>query len=496
MREVVKRSIDIGLSCLVLIPMAPFFLIIACLVKVDSQGPVFYRGQRVGRYGYPFFIFKFRTMVEDAEKKGGSSTADDDPRITRVGGFLRKFKLDELPQLLNVIKGDMSLVGHRPNVQIDVDKYSAEERQILSARPGITDFASIVYSNEGEMLTGYSDPDRAYDELVRPGKIALQLRYLREQSTVTDLKIIAWTAYIVLRKPFAALKTTSAVSECHIGDHDGVGGAMSSVCRTEDLARQIRVHSLKMTSSGGSAHVGSCLSIADILAVLYGEVISVDPREPRLESRDRFILSKGHAGAAVYAVLAELGFFPREKLLTHYQNGSELSGHVSHKRLAGVEVSTGSLGHGLSIGAGIAYGAKLDHRQYRVFVLLSDGECDEGATWESVLFAAHHRLDNLIAIIDYNKIQSIGRVEDTLALEPFADKWKSFGWSVQEVDGHSHSHLRRALSAIPFQADKPSCLIAHTIKGKGVSFMEGEVLWHYRTARGEEFEKALRELEA
>lgn len=250
-----------------------------------------------------------------------------------------------------------------------------------------------------------------------------------------------------------------------------------------------------MTSTGGSSHIGSALSIADILSVLYTDILNVDPKSPKDPMRDRFILSKGHAGAAVYATLAERGFFPVEKLTTHYQNGSYLSGHVSHKGIPGVELSTGSLGHGLSVGAGMALGAKFDGDPYRVFVLLSDGECDEGSNWEAILFASHHKLDNLTAIIDYNKIQSMDRVENTLALEPFADKWRSFGWSVMEADGHDHDQLRKCLKSIPSSAGKPTCVIAHTTKGKGVSFMENKVLWHYRTARGEEFEAAMRELE-
>jgi transketolase len=264
---------------------------------------------------------------------------------------------------------------------------------------------------------------------------------------------------------------------------------------TRKLAQQIRLHALRMTSNGGSAHIGAALSCADVLAVLYGRVLRVDPLRPRRPDRDRFILSKGHAGCAVYAALAERGFFPVEKLLTHYQDGSDFSGHVSHKGIPGVEVSTGSLGHGLSIGAGMAYAGKLDGATNRVVVLLSDGECDEGSTWETALFAAHHKLDNLVAILDYNKIQSLAPVAETLALEPFAEKWASFGWAIREVDGHDHEALSGALATIPFAAGQPSCLIAHTFKGKGVSFMENTVLWHYRTARGEEYEAALGELE-
>ena len=268
-----------------------------------------------------------------------------------------------------------------------------------------------------------------------------------------------------------------------------------SIAELEILAKRIRLHALQMTSSGGSSHIGSAFSCADILAVLYGAALRVDPRQPSWEDRDRFILSKGHAGAAVYAALAETGFFPVEKLRTHYQDGSDLSGHVSHKGIPGVELSTGSLGHGLSVGAGMALAAKWDGQQHCVVVLLSDGECDEGSNWEAILFAAHHKLDNLLAIVDYNKIQSLAPVSETLELEPFADKWRSFGWALREVDGHDHRALLQAFSALPFEPGKPACLIAHTVKGKGVSFMEHTVLWHYRTAKGAEFESALRELE-
>lgn len=260
------------------------------------------------------------------------------------------------------------------------------------------------------------------------------------------------------------------------------------------LAKRIRCDALRMTSRGGSSHIGAVFSMADIVAVLYSGILSVDPARPRWPERDRFILSKGHAGAGVYAALAHRGFFPVAQLDTHCQNGSKLSGHVSHKGIPGVELSTGSLGHGLSVGAGMAYGAKLDGVAHRVVVLLSDGECDEGSNWEAILFAAHHRLDNLLAIIDYNKIQSLKPVAETLGLEPFADKWRTFGWAVKEVDGHDHAALTAAMHSLPLAAGQPSCIVAHTTKGKGVSFMENSVLWHYRTARGDEYDAALVEL--
>ena len=263
---------------------------------------------------------------------------------------------------------------------------------------------------------------------------------------------------------------------------------------TVDFAKKIRLHALRMTSLGGSSHIGSVLSMVDLVAVLYGAILQVDPKNPKWPARDRFILSKGHAGAGVYAALAERGFFDVQMLDTHYQDGSIFSGHISHKGVPGVELSTGSLGHGLSVGAGMAYGAKLDQQQHRIFVLMSDGECDEGSNWEAILFAAHHGLDNLVAIVDYNKLQSIGLVSETLALEPFADKWRSFGWSVSEIDGHNHAEINETLENLPLKVGKPNCVIAHTTKGKGVSFMENSVLWHYRTARGEEYAVAFKEL--
>lgn len=263
---------------------------------------------------------------------------------------------------------------------------------------------------------------------------------------------------------------------------------------TEDLARRVRRHVVEMTHRGNSSHVGSALSMADIISVLYGQIMRVSPQDPRWEGRDRFILSKGHAGACVYATLAEMGFFPTEQLKQHYQNGSIFSGHVSHKGVPGVEFSTGSLGHGLGVGVGMAMQLRRLGGGQRVFVILSDGECDEGSNWEAIMFAGHHRLDNVIAIIDYNKLQSLAPVSETLGLEPFADKWRAFNWAVQEIDGHDHQALISTLEGAPLEPGKPTCIIAHTTKGKGVSFMENAVLWHYRSPQGEEYENALAEL--
>src|SRR6185312_14270230 len=217
--------------------------------------------------------------------------------------------------------------------------------------------------------------------------------------------------------------------------------------------------------------IGTGLSMADILAVLYGGVARVDPANPRAPERDRVILSKGHGAAAFYAALAEAGFFEVSRLETFCEDGSALAGHVSH-HVPGVDFSTGSLGHGLSLGCGVALGLKRDARPGRAFVILSDGECDEGSTWEAALFAPHHGLDNLVAIVDYNKIQSFGSVEEVLELEPFAEKWAAFRWDVQAIDGHDHAALAAAFAAVPRTPGRPSVILAHTVKGRGVSFME------------------------
>ncbi len=252
-----------------------------------------------------------------------------------------------------------------------------------------------------------------------------------------------------------------------------------------------------MISQAKTSHIGSCLSVADILAVLYGRVLRVDPAAPSWLDRDRLIMSKGHAAAVTYAAVAEAGFMPMEKLDEYARNGGQLYGHVTNAGVPGVEFSSGSLGHGLPVGAGMALAGKREHAKWRVFVVMSDGECDEGSNWEAILFAGHHELDNLVAIIDYNKIQSLDLVDKTLRLEPLADKFRAFGWNAVEVDGHDVGALRAALEPAPLSPRRPSVVIAHTIKGKGVSWMEGKVLWHYRPpAPGEELDKALDEVGA
>ncbi len=262
-----------------------------------------------------------------------------------------------------------------------------------------------------------------------------------------------------------------------------------------NLAKEIRRKIIKALYKAKAAHLSSCLSCADILTFLYFKILRIDPKNPLAEERDRFLLSKGHAVAALYVVLARKGFLPEEEILnTYYQNGSRLPGHSTRDTVPGIEISTGSLGHGLSMGAGLALAAKHDGRNYRTFVLISDGECEIGSVWEAGLFAAHHKLDNLIAIVDYNKLQAFGWVKDILNIEPLVKKWQSFGWGVKEVDGHNFSELEKAFSKIPFESGKPSLLIAHTIKGKGISFIENKFEWHYFNLTREQYKQALKEL--
>ncbi len=280
--------------------------------------------------------------------------------------------------------------------------------------------------------------------------------------------------------------------------HSAFGGQKPDVTDPTVLAWLIRRNALEMTHISRGSHIGSVFSVAEIIAVLYTGVLHVDPQNPRMPDRDRLILSKGHAGSAVYAALAETGFFPVEQLKTHYANGAILSGHVSHKGVPGVEVSTGSLGHGLGVGTGMALGAKMDGESWRTWVVLGDGECDEGSVWEAALQAAQYGLDRLCVIVDYNHMQSLFTVAETLKLEPFEEKWKNFGWNAMSVDGHDVGALRDACAWAQDQAGsgKPSVILANTVKGKGVSFMENNILWHYRTPQGEEYEAALKELEA
>jgi transketolase len=261
-----------------------------------------------------------------------------------------------------------------------------------------------------------------------------------------------------------------------------------------ELAQRIRAHAVRMVHRAKASHIGTCFSMADLLAVLYGAVLRIDPKQPDWEDRDRLVVSKGHGAAIIYAVLAECGFFPVSWLDTYCADGTRLAGHVTHYGVPGVEFSSGSLGHGLSLACGVALAGKRDGRPYRAFALLSDGECDEGSIWEAALFAPHHRLDNVVAVVDYNKIQSFGTVKEVLDLEPFAAKWQAFGWAVREVDGHDHGQILGALDNLPFVPGRPSALIAHTVKGKGVSFMEDKLEWHYRSPDAGQLGQALAEL--
>ena len=269
---------------------------------------------------------------------------------------------------------------------------------------------------------------------------------------------------------------------------------------SEQLAWKIRRHGIEMTHLSGGSHIGAIMSVADIIAVLYTDVMKYDCKKPKWDERDRMILSKGHAGASIYAALAESGFFPVEELKTHYANGSRLSGHVSH-HLPGVDFSTGSLGHGLSAGAGMAYAAKKDKKSNRGFVVMGDGECDEGSVWEAALFANHYRLNNLIAVVDHNHMQSLDFCENTLEIEDFGLKWKAFGWNVIEINGNDHKELKEAFQKAVQNTEKtgnsgkPTVIIANTTKGCGVSFMENDILWHYRFPHdGWEYDGAVSEL--
>ena len=260
---------------------------------------------------------------------------------------------------------------------------------------------------------------------------------------------------------------------------------------SKDFANKIRKHILKMVHNSGGSHIASALSIVDIISVLYNEIMKVDNNNPKWDSRDRFILSKGHACTPIYAALAELGFFSISDLELYGKNDSILMNHISHK-VQGVEFSTGALGHGLPFGVGKAKAAKVLNENWKTFVLLSDGELDEGSNWEAFMFASHHKLNNLTAIIDYNKLQSLDSIENTLGLEPLDQKFKSFGWDVFEVDGHDYSQISNAL--LESNNLNPKVIIAHTTKGKGVSFMENKVEWHYKTPSKVELELALSEL--
>jgi transketolase len=260
-----------------------------------------------------------------------------------------------------------------------------------------------------------------------------------------------------------------------------------------DLCRQIRGHVVEMSWRAKAAHLGSSLSCVEILAALYGGNLRIDPSDPAETDRDRLIFSKGHAISALYATLALFDFFPLSSLSQFGEEGGKLPEQPSPGCRPGVEVATGSLGHGLSIGVGMALAAKITGQDYRVYVVMSDGECNEGSVWEAAMMAPAQRLGNLVAIVDFNKWQATGRSEEILALSPLKDKFVAFGWNAVEVDGHNVEELLSVLNRSQ-QSSKPTAIIAHTVKGKGISFMEDDNNWHYRIPNDEELQAAKKEL--
>lgn len=268
-----------------------------------------------------------------------------------------------------------------------------------------------------------------------------------------------------------------------------------STAELREMARRLRRHVVSMTATAGSGHPGGSLSAADIITALYFKVMRHDPKNPQWAHRDRFILSKGHAAPVLYAALAESGYLPVPELSTLRRLDSRLQGHTDRNLTPGVEMSAGSLGMGLSFSIGVALAARLDGHNYRTYVLLSDGECEEGQTWEAALSAAHFKLDNLTAIVDCNKIQLSGWTRDIMNLEPLNQKWQAFGWHTIDIDGHDYSQILAAFDEARTRESTPTAIIAHTIKGKGVSFMENNVQFHGKAPTPEEAEQALKELE-
>ena len=271
---------------------------------------------------------------------------------------------------------------------------------------------------------------------------------------------------------------------------------MQTSAALDEASRRIRRDVLQILARAGRGHLGAAFSIAEIVRVLYDDVLAVDPENPEWGDRDRFILSKGHGCLALYVTLADHGFIPREELDRFCAFGGLLGGHPE-STIPGVETSTGSLGHGLSVGVGCALAARLDGASWRTFVLIGDGESNEGSIWEAALGAAKHGLDSLTVLVDYNKFQSYGPSTDIQDLEPFADKWRSFGFGVREVDGHDVEALRTALGSLPFEAGRPSALVCHTVKGKGLASTENNSEWHHKSRMDQaELDALLAELEA
>ncbi|MFC1510439.1 transketolase [Candidatus Omnitrophota bacterium] len=264
----------------------------------------------------------------------------------------------------------------------------------------------------------------------------------------------------------------------------------------ESKAKFIRREVLRMTTQAGKGHLGGAFSSVELLVALYyGGLMRFDPKNPSWEKRDRFILSKGHSCEALYVILADNGFFPIQDLATYQQLGSSLSGHP-HRHIAGIEADTGSLGHGLGVGAGIALAAQMDKSDYLTFVLMGDGECCEGSVWEAAMFAPKHELNNLVAIVDRNQLCVTDRVDDCVSLDPLDKKFEAFGWDVLTLDGHSFEDIINSFEHVRTRvSEKPLCVIADTVKGKGVSFMEGELRWHHGIPKNIEYQQALDELE-
>ncbi len=269
----------------------------------------------------------------------------------------------------------------------------------------------------------------------------------------------------------------------------------STVAELKSKANKIRKDIVRMITEAKSGHPGGSLSATDIVTALYFKVIRYNPENPKWEDRDRFILSKGHAAPLLYSVLAESGYFKVEELLTLRKLGSRLQGHPDMKRLPGIEISTGSLGHGLSVGNGMAIAGKLNGKGYMVYVLLGDGECQEGQVWEAAMTASHYKLDNITAILDYNGLQIDGPVEDIMNINPISDKWRAFGWYVIEINGHDFKEILDSFERVKELKGKPTIIIAHTTKGKDVSFMENVVDFHGKAPTKEQMVQALKELE-
>lgn len=256
-------------------------------------------------------------------------------------------------------------------------------------------------------------------------------------------------------------------------------------------ARKLIVETLISAKCG---HAGGALSSVELMTTLFFKVLKMDPKDPKWIGRDRFILSKGHSSIGLYSIMHLKGFFDYETLLSFRQNGSLLGGHPDMRKLSGIEISTGALGHGLSVGVGMALAAKMDNKDHRTFVLLGDGECQEGSVWEAAMSAGHFNLDNLIGLVDRNRFQIDGNTETIMGLEPFKEKWKAFGWQVVEIDGHDFGEIASCLDKVPFEKNRPSLILANTTKGKGVSFMENTHAWHGGAPSGAMAEQALKEV--